>query len=124
MVFVNEAYKVDALPVDYLTGFVQLLAPLAPHLAEELWEKLGHTESVQHTYWPQYDERLLVEEEVDYVFQVNGKIKARAAVPFDADREAVTQLAMADAAIQEAIQGKEIVKTIVVPGKLVNIVVR
>ena len=77
MVFVNEAYKSDALPYEYVAGFVQLLAPIAPHIGEELWAILGNKEGISYVPWPTYDESALVEDEIEVVFQVNGKVRAK-----------------------------------------------
>ena len=122
MVFINEAYKADTLPKEYMEGFVKLLSPVAPHLAEELWEKLGHTESITYESWPAFDEAKLVEDEVEIVIQINGKMKVKKMVPTDITKEKLEELAMSDAAIQEQIDGKTVRKVIAVPGKLVNIV--
>lgn len=73
----NEANKVDALPYEYVEGFVQLLAPIAPHIGEELWQILGNEESLTYVPWPTYDEAALVEDEVEVVFQVNGKLRGK-----------------------------------------------
>ena len=122
MVFVNEAYKTDALPFNYIEGFVQLLAPIAPHMAEELWEKLGHKESLTYAVWPTFDEKFLVEDEIEVIFQVNGKLKAKAIVAKDVQKAEMEEIALADETVKEAIAGKIIRKAVVVPGKLVNIV--
>lgn len=122
MVFINEAYKVDALPIDYIKGFVQLLAPIAPHIGEELWSILGNTESLTYAPWPTYDEAALVEDEVEIVIQINGKVRAKRFVPTQATREELEQLAKEESQIQELLAGKTIRKVIVVPKKLVNIV--
>lgn len=122
MVFINEAYKVDALPIDYIKGFVQLLAPIAPHIGEELWSILGNTESLTYAPWPTYDEAALVEDEVEIVIQINGKVRAKRFVPTQATREELEQLAKEESQIKELLAGKTIRKVIVVPKKLVNIV--
>ncbi|APZ48635.1 leucine--tRNA ligase [Jeotgalibaca sp. PTS2502] len=122
MIFVNEANKAKALPVEYVKGFVQLLAPIAPHLAEEIWEKLGNSDSISYVAWPGYDEDYLVEDEVEVVFQVNGKVKSRAKVYASLSKDELTDVAMQDEKIKEEIAGKTIRKVIAVPGKLVNIV--
>lgn len=122
MVFVNEAYKTDALPIEYVAGLVQLLAPIAPHVSEELWEKLGNESSLTYVSWPTYDESFLVESEVEVIFQVNGKVKAKAMVPKDIAKDDMETLATENEAIKEALVGKTVRKVIVVPGKLVNIV--
>ena len=122
MVFVNEAYKADALPYEYVEGFVQLLAPIAPHIGEELWSILGNDNGISYVPWPTYDESALVEDEIEVVFQVNGKVRAKAMVPADAEKAVLEQLAQENELVQEQLQGKTIHKVIVVPNKLVNIV--
>ncbi|MGG4488640.1 leucine--tRNA ligase [Metabacillus idriensis] len=122
MVFINEAYKATVLPKAYMEGFVKLLSPVAPHLAEELWEKLGHEGTISYETWPAYDEGKLVEDEVEIVVQVNGKLKAKLHVPKDATREEMQEIALSDAAVKEQVDGKTVRKIIAVPGKLVNIV--
>lgn len=123
MIFINEAYKTDVLPKQAMEHFVQLLSPIAPHLAEELWEKLGHTESITYAAWPTYDEAWTVDNEVEIVIQVNGKIVERQNVSKDADEAALQELAMGLSKVQEAMAGKAVRKVIAVKGKLVNIVV-
>ncbi|MDZ5472587.1 leucine--tRNA ligase [Bacillus sp. 31A1R] len=122
MVFINDAYKATVLPKDFVEGFVKLLAPVAPHIAEELWEKLGHTETISYHTWPAFDEAKLVDDEVEIVVQINGKVKAKLLVPTDANKETLEQIAMGDDAVKEQIDGKTVRKVIAVPGKLVNIV--
>ncbi|WP_206853769.1 leucine--tRNA ligase [Candidatus Enterococcus mangumiae] len=122
MVFVNEAYKVDALPYEYIEGFVQLLAPIAPHIGEELWAILGNEQDLSYAPWPTYDEAALIEDEVEVVFQINGKVRAKASVARDLSKEELEKTAMADENIKEQLEGKTIRKVIVVPNKLVNIV--
>lgn len=123
MVFVNEAYKSEALPVQYMDGFVQMLAPIAPHLAEELWSKLGHEEDISYVSWPTYDESQLVEDSVEIIFQVNGKVRGKATAARNIDKDAMLDYAKADENVQNFISGKEIRKIIAIPGKFVNIVV-
>ncbi|WP_409306062.1 leucine--tRNA ligase [Peribacillus sp. SCS-155] len=122
MVFINDAYKAQNLPKAYIEGFTKMLSPVAPHIAEELWEKLGHIESITYETWPAYDEAKLVEDEVEIVIQINGKVKTKLMVPTGSSKEKLEELAMHDAAIKEQIDGKTIRKVIAVPGKLVNIV--
>ncbi len=122
MVFINDAYKASELPVEYIEGFVKLLSPIVPHIAEELWEKLGHAETISYEKWPTFDESKLVDDEIEVVFQVNGKVKTKAFVSKDATRQELEELAKQDSIIQEQIAGKTIRKVIAVPGKLVNIV--
>jgi leucyl-tRNA synthetase len=124
MVFVNEAYKADVLPKSYMEDFVKMLSPIAPHLGEELWEKLGHKETISYEAWPTYDESKLVEDEVEIVIQINGKNKEKLLIASDSTKEQMEELALNNDMIKELIDGKTIVKIIAVPGKLVNIVVR
>lgn len=122
MVFVNEAYKVDALPYEYIKGFVQLLAPIAPHMGEELWAILGNEEGISYAAWPTYDESALVEDEIEVVFQINGKVRGKANVSRDLPKDELEKIAMNNETIKENIAGKTVRKVIVVPNKLVNIV--
>ncbi|WP_141336046.1 leucine--tRNA ligase [Paenibacillus sp. tmac-D7] len=123
MIFVNEAYKTDRLPKSAMEHFVQMLSPLAPHIAEELWEKLGHSDSVTYVAWPTYEEAWTVDNEVEIVVQVNGKIADRATIAADADEATMQELAFGLDKVKEATSGKTVRKVIVVKGKLVNIVV-
>ena len=104
-------------------NFTLLLAPAAPHLAEELWSRLGEDYSVHDQQWPKWDEALVHEEEVEIVIQVNGKIRERLVIPVDASEELVKEKALALATIETALGGKVPRKTIYVPGRLLNIVV-
>ncbi|MGP4081990.1 leucine--tRNA ligase [Pseudalkalibacillus sp. R45] len=122
MVFINEAYKQDVLPKPLMEGFIQLLSPVAPHIAEEIWEKLGHTETITYSNWPSFDESKLTENEVEIVVQINGKVRAKLMVPTDADKGQLEEIALADDKVKENIDGKTVRKVIAVPGKLVNIV--
>lgn len=122
MVFVNEANKIDVLPYEYIEGFVQLLAPIAPHIGEELWAILGNEESLTNQPWPTYDEAALVEDEVEVVFQVNGKVRAKLNIARGLSKEELEEKALAAQEIQSFIDGKTVRKVIVVPDKLVNIV--
>lgn len=122
MVFINDAYKVDVLPKQYVEGFVKLLAPICPHTTEELWSKLGHEDTISYEAWPAFDEAKLVDDEVEIVVQINGKVRAKVNVPAEASREELQDIAMANEDVQEFIEGKTVRKVIAVPGKLVNIV--
>ncbi|MGG4451002.1 leucine--tRNA ligase [Brevibacillus porteri] len=124
MVFVNEAYKAEVLPKKFMEDFVKMLSPIAPHLGEELWDKLGHSESLAYEAWPTYDEAKLVEDEVEIVLQINGKNKEKLLIASDSTKEQMEEMAKNNEMIKEMIEGKTIVKVIAVPGKLVNIVVR
>jgi len=122
MIFVNEAYKTEQLPVQAMRHFVQMLSPIAPHIAEELWEKLGGTESVTYEAWPTYEEAYTVDNEVEIVVQINGKIVERVMIAADTNEEAMQELAHNLDKVKEATAGKTVRKMIVVKGKLVNIV--
>ncbi|MBC1402172.1 leucine--tRNA ligase [Listeria booriae] len=122
MIFINDSYKATTVPKAYAEGFVRLLSPIAPHLAEELWHRLGHTETITYEAWPTFDESKLVEDEVEIVLQVNGKVRAKVTVAKDLSREALEELARDNDKIKEEITGKTVRKVIAVPGKLVNIV--
>ncbi|TCW56596.1 leucyl-tRNA synthetase [Bacillus thuringiensis] len=120
MVFINDAYKAETLPKEYVEGFVKMIAPVAPHIGEELWSKLGYNETITYASWPTFDEAKLVEDEVEIVVQIMGKVRAKLTMSKDASKEEMEQLALE--AIQEQIEGKTVRKVIVVPGKLVNVV--
>ncbi|ATF26937.1 leucine--tRNA ligase [Brochothrix thermosphacta] len=122
MVFINEAYKADTVYKGHIEGFLQLLAPIAPHMSEELWQKLGHEEDISYVAWPVHDEAMLHEDTVEVIFQVNGKVKSRVEIKNGLAKDELEAMAMADEAIQENIADKTIRKVIVVPNKLVNIV--
>ncbi|CYT84816.1 leucine--tRNA ligase [Streptococcus suis] len=125
MIFVNAANKEDKLYVEYAKGFVQLIAPFAPHLAEELWQGLTNTgQSISYVAWPTYDESKLVESEVEIVVQIKGKVKARLTVAKDLSPAELEKVALADEKVQAEIAGQTVVKVISVPNKLVNIVVK
>ena len=104
--------------------FVVVLSPFAPHLAEELWQRLGHDGSIACAPWPAYDEAMLAEDTIEMAVQVNGKNRARITVPADADNDAVLAAALAEPRIIELAAGRKIIKKIVVPGRLVNLVVK
>ena len=125
MIFVNAANKEEQLFIDYAKGFIQLLAPFAPHLAEELWQVLTQSgESLSYVTWPSYDESKLVEDEIEIVLQIKGKVRAKVVVPKDSSREDLEKIALANDKIQAEVAGKDIVKVIAVPNKLVNIVIK
>lgn len=113
----------DAVPRELAEPLVLMLAPTSPHIAEELWNRLGHAESLAHGPFPEHDERYLFDETVEYPIQVNGKVRSRVTVPADADQESVQEAALAEEKIAAALDGGEPHKVIVVPGRLVNVVV-
>ncbi len=122
MVFINEAYKAEILPIQYMEGFVKLLSPICPHITEELWSRLGNNETLAYASWPAYDESKLVDDEIEIVIQINGKMRAKLQVPAGITKEEMEEIVMKNGKVQEQIDGKTIRKVIAVPGKLVNIV--
>ena len=136
MEFVNACYAVPELFANPKPGvervfvadaqrkLILLLQPFAPYVAHELWSMVGETSNLLRAPWPQYDANLAKEEEVEIAVQVNGKLRSRIVVATDADEAKVRELALADEKVKAAIAGKEIVKIVVVPRKLVNIVVK
>ncbi|CXR93730.1 leucine--tRNA ligase [Staphylococcus aureus] len=124
MVFINECYKVDEVYKPYIEGFVKMLAPIAPHIGEELWSKLGHEESITYQPWPTFDEALLVDDEVEIVVQVNGKLRAKIKIAKDTSKEEMQEIALSNDNVKASIEGKDIMKVIAVPQKLVNIVAK
>ena len=122
MVFVNEGYKVERLPRTYIEGIVKLLSPIAPHMCEEIWEKLGFNHTIAYETWPTFDETKLVDDEVEIVVQVNGKVRSKMNVAKDITKEELEEVALANDKIKELVAGKTIRKVIAVPGRLVNIV--
>lgn len=123
MIFVNEAYKAKTLYKGYAEGLVQMLSCIAPHVGEEMWQKLGHDEGISYAKWPTYDPSKLVVAEVEMAVQVNGKLRAKITVAKDEDQEKVKEIALAEENVKKFTEGKEIKKIIVVPNKIVNIVV-
>jgi leucyl-tRNA synthetase len=121
MIFVNELTAQESRPRAVLEPFVLCLAPYAPHIAEELWQKLGHADSLACEKFPSYDPALLVEATVEIVVQVNGKVRARLDVPVKIGKDELEKLALSSADVQSFLAGKTVKKIIVVPGKLVNI---
>ena len=124
MVFVNDCYKAEFIPRKYALGFIQLLAPFAPHLAEEMWEIYGNTESISYAPWPTFDESKLVSDTVEIVVQLMGKVKAKLDVKKDLTPKELEEIVLANDEVKELIAGKQVMKVIVVPGRLVNIVAK
>lgn len=124
MVFVNEAHKAKQIPREYAEGFVKLLAPIAPHMMEEIWQKMGHNESITYAQWPIYDESKLTDKEVKIAVQVNGKLRGQFIAAVDASKDDLQDTALKVENVKKYTDGKNIVKIIVVPNKIVNIVVK
>ena len=123
MTMLNEFYDKGVNKAEYET-FLALLNPVAPHITEELWQQLGETGLLSVAPWPAYDEAKTVESTVEMAVQVNGKLKGTIKLAADADKQAAIDAALAEEKVQHAIEGKQIVKQIVVPGKIVNLVVK
>ncbi len=124
MIFVNEMYKRECYPKSGMETFLLLLAPLAPHLAEELWNRLGHASALAYEPWPSYDEKIAAEDQVEIVLQVNGKIRDRVTLPRGLTKEKLEEAARSNQRVKQFTDGKRIVKSIVVPDRLVNFVVQ
>jgi leucyl-tRNA synthetase len=124
MEFVNACYKAERIERAWVEQFILVLAPFAPHIAEELWARLGHTQSLAYEPWPAYDEALLVEDSIEIPVQINGKVRTKISVPTGADQATILNAAKEDEKVKAHIDGKTLLKEIVVPGKLVNFVVK
>ncbi len=123
MIFLNEAMKLETRPRKLMENFVLLLAPFAPHIAEEIWEIIGHTKSTAYEPWPIYDEAKCAESTVEVVLQINGKVRSKIAVAMDTSKAELERLAFEDSNIKRYTDGKRVVKIIIIPNKLVNIVI-
>ena len=122
MVFINECYKVNSIYKPYAQGLIQMLSCICPHIGEEMWQLLGHEESIAYEPWPIYDESKLVSSTFTCVVQVNGKVRGKFDVPTDTDQEELKEKALSLESVKKQIDGKTIRKIIVVKGKIVNIV--
>jgi leucyl-tRNA synthetase len=124
MEFVNFYTKQTTRPRSAMEQFVLLLSPYAPHLAEELWQTLGHKDTLAYTAWPEYDEALTQDATIEIPVQIRGKVRSRIQVPAGISKSDLEQAAKDDDKIAELLAGKEVIKTIVVPGRLVNFVTK
>jgi leucyl-tRNA synthetase len=122
MVFVRDIAKDAPLPRESAEAFILLLAPMAPHLCEEIWSLLGHPESLAYAAWPEADERLLIDDTITLVVQVNGKKRGEIEVAADISDEAAEARALAVENVEKALCGRKPKKVIIVPGRLINIV--
>ena len=120
----KAAHYGTALWDEAITNLLLLVAPVAPHMAEELWAFLGKPYSIHQQAWPTWDPAMLVEDEIEIPVQINGKVRGRVTVPADAGEEAIKAAALADANVQRHLEGQQVIKVIVPNGKLVSIVVR
>lgn len=123
IVWVNEAGRAPAVGRDQVERFLALLSPMAPHICEELWQRLGHSESLAHQPWPTYDPATVKDETVELAVQVNGRVRGHVVVPADATDEQILQLACAVPAAARELQGRQPRRVIVVRGRLVNLIV-
>ena len=124
MIFVNAVYKEGKCPREYAEGLIKMLSCICPHIGEEIWQIMGHDNTIAYEPWPVYDESKTVDDSVEVAVQINGKVRATILLPVDCSKEDAIAAAKADPKIAEQIEGKTIVKEISVPGKIVNIVVR
>ena len=124
MIFINECYKVDTVYKEYAENFVKMLSCIAPHICEEMWQLMGHDVTIAYEPWPTFDEEKTVNQTVEMGVQVNGKLRAKISVHKDDSKEKIQELALSQANVQMHTANKNIVKIIVVPGKIVNIVVK
>jgi leucyl-tRNA synthetase len=124
MILLNELYKTERISISVVEKFILLLSPLAPHISEELWERIGKKGSIQNADWPSYDKELIKHEFVTIIFQVNGKIRAKQEMPFDASDKELEDESLDNENVKKYLLGKEVVKIITVKNKMVNIVVK
>jgi len=124
MEFVNYFTKQSTRPKSAMEQFVLLLSPYAPHIAEELWGLLGHDDTLAYESWPSYDESLTKDDTIEVPVQIKGKVRTKLNVPASISKNDLEAAALADSRVQELLADKEVVKTIVVPGRLVNFVVK
>ena len=125
MIFINAVQKEDVLPLEYAEGFIKLLNPLCPHITEEIWkEKLGHNETITYEKWPEYDEEKMNESDVTIAVQVNGKVRGTINISKDLSNDEIEKKALENENVKKFIEGKEIVKVIVIQGRIVNIVIK
>ena len=124
MIFINEAYKAKSVYKPYAEGIVKMLSCIAPHICEEMWEKLGHEGTIAYEAWPTYEEDKLVVSTIEIAVQVNGKVRGRLSINKDQEAESVKQQALELENVKAHTDGKEVKKIIYVPNKIVNIVIR
>ena len=124
MIFMNAAYKNGSCPREYAEGFVKMLSCVTPHVGEEMWQILGHDDTIAYEPWPQYDEAALVEETVEVGVQVNGKVRGKVVLAVDEENDAAIEKAKQVPAVAKLLEGKNVVKAIYVRGRIVNLVVK
>jgi len=124
MVFVNEVYKNGTCPRAYAEGFIKMLSCITPHVGEEMWQILGHDQTIAYESWPTYDEEKCKDAEIEIAVQINGKVRSVITIAADADEKAIEEQALADGKVQAAMKGMKVVKAIVIKKKIVNFVVK
>ena len=124
MIFINAVYKEETLPIEYAEGFLKLLNPVAPHITEELWNRLNHNKTIAYEKWPEYDESKITENEIEIPVQINGKVKETITIPVDLEEGKVKKIVHENCNITNLINGKTIVKEIYVKNKIYNIVIK
>ena len=122
MIFINSAYKEEVIPTEYAEGFLKLLNPVAPHITEELWNKLGHNESIAYEPWPTFDEEKTKNDTMNLPIQINGKLRATIEIAMNEDEQKIKELV--HEVIKDRLDGKSIVKEIYVKNKIYNVVVK
>ena len=124
MIFINAVYKENVYPKEYAENFIKLLNPIAPFITEEIWEQLGHNKTIANEDWPKYDKFKIVEEEKEIAVQVNGKVRATIKIGINEEEDSIKEKALNEENVKNHTNGKEIVKVIVIKGRIVNIVVK
>lgn len=124
MIFINAVYKEETLPIEYAEGFLKLLNPVAPHITEELWNRLNHNKTIAYEKWPEYDESKITENEIEIPVQINGKVKETITIPVDLEEWKVKEIVHENGNIANLTNGKTIVKEIYVKNKIYNIVIK
>ena len=124
MIFINAVYKEDVYPIEYAKNFLKLINPIIPHITEELWNLLGEKDTIAYSKWPTYDESKIKDETYEMVVQINGKVRGKIEVDSNLTNDEMVEIAKTIPNVKNNLDGKEIVKVITVPKKLVNIVVR
>ena len=124
MIFVNDCNKAEYIPKKYALGFIKLLAPFAPHISEEMWQIYGHDKTLSYEPWPTYDENKLINDTVEIVVQILGKVKEKMVLKKDLSKEELEEKVLSSEKVKKLINNKKIVKIIVVPNRLVNLVIK
>ena len=124
MIFINSVYKENIFPRKYALNFLKLLNPVCPHITEELWERMGNKDTIAYEKWPEFDESKLVEDEKQIAVQVNGKVRGEITINTSLTEDEIKEKALNHENVKKHISGKEVVKVIVIKGKIINIVVK